>query len=221
MVVRTPHFGGAFIAFSSSAALFFGEVQNDSEISSECLSLPGLLESQWGFWGLCEDEYEQRNFMGTSMKESERAFEWITGLLDELGYPYLVVGGLAATIFGSKRTLYDIDLDVPAVALEDIARRFKGHVTFGPARFRDEQFDIQLLSLRYADQDIDLTAAEDIQLFDRTAAQWRHVPTDLMAREIHEVLGKKVFVMKRDALIAYKKMLARDTDLEDVAAMVG
>lgn len=155
------------------------------------------------------------------MKDSMRAFDWITGLLEELGYSYLVVGGLAANVFGGRRPLYDIDLDVPKSALREVAERAKLYVTFGPARFRDEQFDIELLSLRYADQDIDLTAAEDVLLFDRNAAQWRHVPTDLMAGEIHEVLGKKVFVIKREALIAYKQMLARDTDLEDVAAMGG
>lgn len=156
-----------------------------------------------------------------TMKDSKQAFDWITVLLEELGYPYVVVGGLAANVYGGKRPLYDIDLDAPGAALHEIAGRATDYVAFGPARFRDEQFDIQLLSLRHGGQEIDLTAAEDVRLFDRRTATWCEVPTDLTARELHEVLGKKVPVMSRDALVAYKLMIARDTDLEDVVAMGG
>jgi hypothetical protein len=155
------------------------------------------------------------------MKDSQRAFDWITTLLDELGHPYVVVGGLAAIVYGSKRPLFDIDLDVPMFALREIADRAQAYVTFGPSRFRDEQFDIELLTLRYGEQEIDLTAAEDVLLFDRGAATWRQVPTDLKAGELHEVFGKRVPVMGRDALLAYKPMLARDLDLEDVIAISG
>jgi hypothetical protein len=155
------------------------------------------------------------------MKDSQRAFDWITTLLDELGHSYVVVGGLAANVYGSKRPLCDIDIDVPMFALREIANLAQAYVTFGPSRFRDEQFDIELLTLRYGEQEIDLTAAEDVLLFDRGAAIWRQVPTDLKAGELHEVFGKTVPVMSRDALITYKRMLARDTDLEDVMAISG
>ena len=57
------------------------------------------------------------------MKDSQRAFDWITTLLDELGHPYVVVGGLAAIVYGSKRPLFDIDLDVPMFALREIVDR--------------------------------------------------------------------------------------------------
>lgn len=155
------------------------------------------------------------------MRDSKRAFDWITNLLDDLGHPYIVVGGLAANIFGGNRPLNDIDLDVPKSALFEVAERSKSYVTFGPARYRDEQFDIELLSLRYAEQDIDLTAAENILLFDRQAAEWREVPTDLRAGELHEVLGRRVPVMSKNSLISYKRMISRDTDLEDISAMGG
>jgi hypothetical protein len=155
------------------------------------------------------------------MKDPKRAFDWITTLLDELGCPYVVVGGLAANVFGGRRPLYDIDLDVHKSALPKIADRAKLYVTFGPARYQDAHFDIELLSLRYAEQDIDLTAGEDVLLFDSRVGRWCEVPTDFSVGEHHEVLGKRVPVMGRAALIEYKRMLSRDTDLEDVAAMGG
>ncbi|MBX7144335.1 MAG: hypothetical protein K1X79_07780 [Oligoflexia bacterium] len=155
------------------------------------------------------------------MRDSKLAFEWITSLLTALGHPYVVVGGLAANVFGGKRQLNDVDLDVPKKSLKEVAELAKEWIVFGPARYRDEQFDIELLSLRYAGQDIDLTAAEDISLFDRHAGEWRKVPTDLKAGELHEVLGKTVAVMTKESLISYKKMICRDSDLEDIVAMGG
>ena len=66
-----------------------------------------------------------------------------------------------------------------------------------------------------------MTAAEDVRLFDRGTATWRQVPTDLKAGDLHEVFGKTVPVMSRDALITYKRILSRDLDLEDVIAISG
>jgi hypothetical protein len=155
------------------------------------------------------------------MRDTKKAFDWITSLLDELGHRYVVVGGLATNVYGGVRPLNDIDLDVPKAALKEVAERAKEWLVFGPARYRDEQFDIELLSLCFAGQDIDLTAAEDIKLFDRQAGAWCNLPTDLDASEPHEVLGKVAAVMKKELLIGYKKMVARRTDLEDIAAMEG
>jgi hypothetical protein len=87
------------------------------------------------------------------MRDSKLAFDWITSLLEDMGHPYVVVGGLAANVFGGKRPLNDIDLDVPRGALKQIAESASPYITFGPARYRDQQFDIKLLSLRYANQD--------------------------------------------------------------------
>jgi hypothetical protein len=155
----------------------------------------------------------------TGMKDSKTAFHWIVNLLHEQGLPFVVVGGLAANVYGGRRPLNDIDIDVPSHSFTKLMPHVKQFITFGPARYHDREFDIQLMSLRYAEQEIDLTAAESIRLFDHQSGDWRILPTDFAASERHEVFGITVPVMRRDLLVAYKKMIQRDTDLEDIAQL--
>jgi hypothetical protein len=155
------------------------------------------------------------------MKDSKAAFEWIVTLLRRFEQPFVVVGGLAANVYGAQRPLNDIDLDVPQEALIKLLPHVKQFITFGPAKYQDAEFDIELMSLRYAEQEIDLTASESIRLFDHRSGEWRSVPTDLAAADEHELFGMTVPVMKRDLLVAYKQMIRRQTDLEDIVALVG
>lgn len=155
------------------------------------------------------------------MKDPKVAFEWIVNLLHEIDQPFVVVGGLAANVYGATRPLNDIDLDVPQRALMMLYPQVKQYVTFGPANFRDSEFDLELMTLRYAGQEIDLTAAESIRLFDHRTGSWQSVPTNCTEVEEHVVLGLKAPVMKKELLVSYKLMIQRDTDLEDVRQMVG
>jgi len=155
----------------------------------------------------------------TPDRDSEGAFAWIAGLLDKGAFRWVVVGGLAARIYGSPRPLADIDIDVPRAALDFIARQAQALVTFGPARYCDDEFDIELLSLRWGKQAIDLTAAEDVRLFDRSSGVWRHHPTDLLVCETRVVLGRSAPVMPRSQLIEYKRIIDRPVDRADIAAL--
>lgn len=153
----------------------------------------------------------------TEERDTVTALNWIVGLLRRRGYPFAVVGGLAANVYGASRPLNDIDIDVPRRVFTDCRNDFAQFVTFGPAAYRDAEFDIELLSLRFAGQDIDLTAAETIRLYDKSKPAWVELPTDLSATEEHRILGLSIPVMRKDLLIAYKNVIARETDLSDVA----
>jgi hypothetical protein len=58
-------------------------------------------------------------------------------------------------------------------------------------------------------------------LFDKPAGRWRKVPTALDGCESHQLYGKTVPVMKKELLVGYKRMIRRDTDIEDVLALGG
>jgi len=152
-------------------------------------------------------------------RDTAGAFAWIATLLDDGGFGWVVVGGLAARTYGSSRPLADIDIDTPRAALRFVAERAREFITFGPERYRDSEFDIELLTLRWGGQDIDLTAAEDIRLFDRGAAVWREVPTDMKAFEIHQLMGRSAPVMSRETLVHYKRIIDRPVDRVDIEAV--
>ncbi len=150
------------------------------------------------------------------MRDSSAALRWIVGLLRQVGQPFAVVGGLAANAYGSQRPLNDIDIDLSIGAFEKLLPLVRPYVKFGPAKYQDSFFDLDLMVLNYADQDIDLTAAETIRIFNRTSELWCDLPTDLSLVNQRSVLGVDVPVMNRELLVAYKKMVGREVDLEDI-----
>lgn len=152
-------------------------------------------------------------------ERAERAMKWICALLDREGIAFRVAGGLAARWYGSDRPLVDIDLDVPEESLEKIASLVPDFVKFGPARFLDETWDLELLTLMYRDQQIDLNGAHRGRVFDKKRNTWVTLQTDFSQSPQCEILGCRVRVIPKDELVAYKSMLAREVDLLDVEAI--
>jgi hypothetical protein len=153
------------------------------------------------------------------MKDSVAALAWITNELTQRGIPFAVVGGLASNAYGGSRPLNDIDIDVPDAALSTLAQELEAYRTFGPDRSISECFDCQLLGFSYMGQEIELSGAESLLILDRSCSRWMPWPTDLRKIEERRVLGMTVPVMERSALIAYKELAGRETDLIDVSEL--
>lgn len=150
------------------------------------------------------------------------AARWIAGVLADEDVPYMVVGGLAARAHGAPRPLVDIDLYVPRDALDVIARVAGDHVTRAPARHVGEQWDLVYMALEYAGQRIELGAAEGVRIRRSTEDPWTPKDVDLgSAVPMETGLGVVMPVMPRADLVAYKRLLDRDVDREDVAAISG
>ena len=150
------------------------------------------------------------------MDKTEAAFRWIWQLLAERKIPFVVGGGFAVRLFGGTRPVYDIDLEIPEERFRELLPAVQPYVVSGPSRFKDELFDVFLLTLDYQGQLIDITAAESIRVYDTNAQVWRDDPTDFEAVEMREAYGLTVKVQRPDLLVRYKRWIARATDLQDV-----
>ena len=155
------------------------------------------------------------------MDKTEAAFRWICKLLSERQIPFVVGGGFAVRLFGGTRPLYDIDLDIPEERFSELLPAVQPYVVSGPSRFKDELFDVFLLTLDYQGQPIDITGAESIRVYDTIAQVWRNDPTDFEAVEMREAYGLTVKVQRPDLLVRYKRWIARETDLQDVDELEG
>jgi hypothetical protein len=153
------------------------------------------------------------------MKDTEAAFLWIIGILRKYDIPFQIGGGFAARLYGATRELADIDIDIPEDRFSEIISDVKDYIKFGPAQYRDDSWDLFLMTLSYGGQDIDIAGAYDCKVFDQSKKEWATVRDDFTTASIKSIYGINVPVMNRDGLIAYKTMLGRDVDKIDIAQL--
>jgi hypothetical protein len=149
------------------------------------------------------------------MKDTEKAFHWIIGLLESKKIVYRIIGGFAARVYGSDRELADIDIEIADKDIPRLVEGVKPYIVFGPARYLDENWDLNLMTLQYLGQEIDLAGA-DAKIFNQKTKLWETLASSTGDIELKEVYNKKVPLESRRSLIFYKTKLAREVDLEDV-----
>jgi hypothetical protein len=98
-----------------------------------------------------------------SLKES---LAWIVGLLREQEIPFVLTGGFAVHLYGSARPVNDIDIDVRTDDLPRLLPLVQEYVTYGPAQYHNDAWDLTLLTLNHHGQEIDLSGAESVSIFD-------------------------------------------------------
>jgi hypothetical protein len=152
-------------------------------------------------------------------RRTKDAFVWIVRLLRKHDVPFQVTGGLAARVYGARRKLADIDLDVPDRAIGRIASLVRPYIVKGPYRYRVKPFDVLLLTLRYKGQEIDLAGADSTRLFDRQEKKWSFDKADLKRSTKKSLYGMRVPIIRKQELLRYKKSIARAVDKEDVRAL--
>ena len=102
----------------------------------------------------------------------EKALKWIVNILKKHRVPFQIAGGFAAHIYGAKRPVNDIDLDIPEEKFKTILPDIEKYVTFGPNRLKDEKWDLDLIVLNYAGQMIDISGAYKTKIYNEKNKMW-------------------------------------------------
>lgn len=147
------------------------------------------------------------------------ALVWIIGVLSRHEMPYQVVGGLAARAYGASRPLVDLDFYIPNDGFGRVLPEVRGHLRWGPAHYADAHWDITFAKLEYAGWRIELGAAEGAKIYDPRSGCWVEQRIDFSRSNWTSVLGQRVATIPRDDLVAYKSLLDREVDRQDLAEM--
>jgi hypothetical protein len=83
------------------------------------------------------------------MKNTKEAFLWIADILEKNAIQFKINGGFAAKIHGCTRELADIDIDVPEKYIDVVAKEAVPYITYGPELYKDENWELKLLTLEY------------------------------------------------------------------------
>ncbi len=151
------------------------------------------------------------------MKNTKEAFYWIVDILRMKNIPFHIAGGLAAKVYGAKRKLADIDIDVPDEMFERISSNVKDYIIYGPKQYKDDSWDLLLMTLNYKGQEIDIAGAYKAKLFNREKGEWELAKTDFSKDEQHTIFGFMVSVINKKELIEYKSKLKREVDIQDIS----
>jgi hypothetical protein len=150
------------------------------------------------------------------MHKAKAALIWITDILKKNQVPFQITGGLAAIAYGASRPLADIDIDIPDDKFSHIINDVKPYITFGPARFKSEKWDLLLITLNYQDQEIDLSGANSTHIFNEQTQQWIKINENLTMVSQKNIFDVNLPVIPIQHLVHYKKILARTVDLIDI-----
>lgn len=148
------------------------------------------------------------------------ALRWIVAILNKHSIPFQISGGLAANIYGSNRPLYDIDIDIPEDCYNLLIQDVSKYIIFGPALFQDNEWKLKLMTLKYEEQLIDLGGAYHTYIRNKLNQEWIHIPTDFNSAKFYTIDDITILIIDKYHLIEYKKIIARDTDLDDVAQII-
>ncbi len=149
-------------------------------------------------------------------RDTEKALRWIVDLLQTHGIPFQIAGGFAARLYGSSRKLADIDIGIPDNRFDDLFPNVKNYLTFGPAQYTDEEWDLKLMTFVYEGQEIDIAGEDTIKYFDRTKQVWVTGRCNFSKFEMKEIFEISIPIIPKESLIAHKKMIGREVDIQDV-----
>lgn len=147
------------------------------------------------------------------------ALLWITTILTNHAVPFQISGGLAVRAYGGMRALADIDIDIAEKDFSLILEEVKPYIIFGPAHYKSDKWDLYLMTLNYQGQEIDISGAFTVKIFNSHSQTWEPIISNLANATHQTVLDLVLPIIPRDELIAYKTILGRDVDLLDIAEL--
>ena len=142
----------------------------------------------------------------------------VGSVLARLDVPWMAAGGLAGNLWGSTWPLHDIDIDMPADRLAELAAIWAPFVVW-QGRWVDHEFDIDLLRLNFDGVEVDLSGADGGFYF--TPSGERRPFPDSLARRTPRALATMVVPCQRlEDLIDYKTGIGRDADVQDLRRLL-
>jgi len=151
-------------------------------------------------------------------QKQRSALEWILEKIGEHDLPYQIVGGLAVKAHGGSRPLHDIDLYMPMrdPRWPDFLAAIGTYLVWGPDAVVEGAWDLTYLKINYCGQKIEIGDSARLKIRSCKTGEWVEQFIDYRSSVSKPVFGCQVDVMPLDQLIAYKKILGREVDQQDI-----
>lgn len=152
-------------------------------------------------------------------KKTINALRWIVDILNRKNVPYQISGGFSAKLYGSTRSLNDIDIDIPEDRFTDIIKEVRPYITFGPQHSNDGKWDLQIMKLNFLGQEIDISGAYETKISNKDRTKWIPIPVNFSKVSKIGVESITVNVISPEELIRYKQHLDGEHQIDDIGAV--
>ncbi|MBI3623618.1 hypothetical protein HY212_06095 [Candidatus Pacearchaeota archaeon] len=150
------------------------------------------------------------------MKKTKEALKWIIKILRKHKVPFLISGGFDAKVYGSKRLLADIDIEIHDKEMYKVFPYVKEYIIYGPKIFKNKEFNLFLMTLKYKGQEIDICGKDHLKMFDKVHKKWFKESNNFKQVSRKKIYGIKLPLEELKDLISYKKKIRRRVDIIDV-----
>ena len=178
----------------------------------------GLLLVISGITFLLIKPADNQNNYESLTSNQRKVLKKILHILKDNDIKFQISGGLAAIIYGAKRPLYDIDIDVHKRDIPKIRELFQDYISEDFYHLQDNHFDLWLLTLKMDGVPIDISQVED-GYFSSAGSDKIPINPDLSKPNWVTFYNIRIPVEDRGNLIKDKRILARETDLIDIEQM--
>ncbi len=168
--------------------------------------------------------------MNTIMIETEQkslsALKYLIPILERLNLRWCITGGFACYVYGVKRAITDIDIDVEAskddVSFQVLLREVTPRITQPLLHFVDENYDNYNFEITVDGQLVDICSMREMQVFDKAKGKYEYFYQDgFPLTEVGEFHGLSLPLLAKELIIKNKETLVsqRESDLNDIAGL--
>jgi len=146
----------------------------------------------------------------------KRTLKWIVRILKKRKIRFNVGGGLAAYVYGSKRMLVDIDLNIRNEDFEKILPDVKKYIIESPHFSKSKNWQCYYMEFEYKGIIVEIGGDKGCKMLNSKTKKWQKVRDGLFKPTIKKVFGLNLPLIPKKRLIAYKKKLMRKVDIIDL-----
>lgn len=160
--------------------------------------------------------------------EEQSAYDALKKIIPEinaLGCKWVITGGFACYVYGVKRELTDIDIDID-ISKDDskfiaLLEKFNSSITQPLMHFVSKAYDNYNVEITISNQIVDICTMEDLKIYDKDRGEYRpFYDQGFPAVEMVDFHGFTLPLMSKDLIIKNKKMIMRDEwDERDVEGL--
>jgi hypothetical protein len=132
---------------------------------------------------------------------------------------YQVTGGTAAIMWGVERETEDLDFDVAERDMKRAGELFREWIVEGYHHYQGDDLELWLIIAGVDGVQVEFGQAEGAKILGIGNNTWTQLPNTISNTTTMVVDGVPIRVQSKKDLIEYKKILGREVDKVDVAAL--